>query len=119
MKKLKIYFHTNTSGYDDEAVEWEVEQKNWRGFYLQLGDSFYSVSAIQPHRHNQEIEKSVAEKGYEIIDPSEFIVKDVSKETLVEIIPSLVDAGFLKHLNEMSSDEVEKLDLTLISEIGE
>ena len=118
MKKLKIYFHTNNSEHDNDAVEWEiVDQKNWRGFYLQLDDFVYSVSAIGIYRHNQEMEESVDEKGFASIDIDEFVVKDVSKDTLVTVIPFLVKTGFLERLKEMSKDEVDKIDLTLVAEI--
>jgi hypothetical protein len=117
MKKLKIYFHTNTTDYTNEAIEWEVEQKNWRGFYLQLDDSFYSVSAIQPNRHNQEVQDLVDKNGLAIIDINEFIIKDVSKETIVKTVPLLVKEGFLDRLMEMSETDIEQLDLTLIAEI--
>lgn len=118
MKKLKIYFHTNNSEYDDEAVESEiVDQKNWRSFFVQLDDSMYSVSVIDAYRHNQEMEESVGEKGFALTDIDEFVVKDVSKETLIEVMPSVVKAGFLNRLKEMSHDDVQKNELTLVAEI--
>ncbi len=117
MKKLKIYFHKNTTGYTDAAIEWEVEQKNLRDFYLQLDGSFYNVSAIQPYRHIQEVQDSIERKGFSSIDVHEFIIKDVSRDTILRIVPLLIKEGFLNKQKAMTSAEVEDLELTLVAEI--